>query len=61
MDNIFSEKQQRLLTEPLYSGGLDRPFAAMANVGVFYQTHQPPLVPDMYVRASRPKIRVEPV
>ena len=47
VDNIFSEKQQRLLTEPLYSGGLDRPFAAMANVGLFYQTHQPPLVPDM--------------
>ena len=47
VDNIFSEKQQRLLTEPLYSDGLDRPFAAMANVGLFYQTHQPPLVPDM--------------
>jgi Uma2 family endonuclease len=47
VDNIFSEKQQRLLTEPLYSSGLDRPFAAMANVGVFFQTHTPPLVPDM--------------
>ncbi|TVQ84267.1 MAG: Uma2 family endonuclease, partial [Chromatiaceae bacterium] len=61
VDNIFSEKQQRLLTEPLYSSGhsnpedsntghsngLTRPFAAMANVGLFYQTHHPPLVPDM--------------
>ena len=46
-DNIFSEKQQRLLTEPLYSSGLDRPFAAMANVGLFYQTHHPALVRDM--------------
>jgi Uma2 family endonuclease len=47
LDNIFSEKQQRLLTEPLYSSQLDRPFAAMANVGLFYRTHHPPLVPDM--------------
>ena len=47
VDNIFSEKQQRLLTEPLYSTGLDRPFAAMANVGLFYRTHHPALVPDM--------------
>jgi Uma2 family endonuclease len=47
VDSIFSEKQQRLLTEPLYSSGLGRPFAAMANVGLFYQTHHPPLVPDM--------------
>ncbi len=47
LDNIFSEKQQRLLTEPLYSTRLGRPFAAMANVGLFYQTHHPPLVPDM--------------
>ena len=47
VDNIFSEKQQRLLTEPLYSNGLDRPFAAMANVGLFYRAHHPPLVPDM--------------
>jgi Uma2 family endonuclease len=50
VDNIFSEKQQRLLTEPLYSaqsGAIPRPFAAMANVGLFYRTHHPPLVPDM--------------
>jgi hypothetical protein len=47
VDNMFSEKQQRLLTEPLYSTGLGRPFAAMANVGLFYQTHHPALVPNM--------------
>jgi hypothetical protein len=37
VDNIFSEKQQRLLTEPLYNSwsgpGEGRPFVAMANVG----------------------------
>jgi len=46
-DNIFSERQPRLLTEPLYRTGLDRPFVAMANVGLFYRTRHPPLVPDM--------------
>ena len=38
-DNAFSEKQLRLLTEPLYSGWDgppgDRPFLVSANVGVF--------------------------
>jgi len=53
VDNIFSEKQQRLLTEPLYNStaelGMltDRPFFALANVGLFYAMKQPPLVPDM--------------
>jgi Uma2 family endonuclease len=53
VDNLFSEKQQRLLTEPLYSSwsgpGEDRPFLAAANVGVFYAVHQPPLVPDVFL------------
>lgn len=36
-DNIFSEKQQRLLTEPLYSSwDPGRLFLATANVGLFY-------------------------
>ena len=43
VDNILSEKQQRLLTEPLYGAwsGPDqhapghRPFLALANVGLF--------------------------
>ncbi len=48
VDNIFSAKQQRLLVEPLYSSlPIDTPFLADANVGIFYQTHTPPLVPDM--------------
>ena len=51
MDNIFSEKQQRLLVEPLYSSwsgvGSERQFVAMTNVGLFYAIGQPPYVPDM--------------
>jgi Uma2 family endonuclease len=56
VDNILSEKQQRLLTEPLYSSwsgpppgedGERRPFAALANVGLFPSLNEPPLVPDM--------------
>ena len=48
MDNMFSEKQQRLLTEPLYSSwDAGRPFLATANVGLFYAVRQPPLVPDV--------------
>ena len=59
VDNIFSEKQQRLLTEPLYSSWTPppeedqpdhpRPFWAAANVGIFPSLHQPPLVPDVFV------------
>ena len=51
VDNLFSEKQQRLLTEPLYASwpgpGEGRPFLAMANVGLFYAVEQPLFVPDM--------------
>ena len=47
VDNIFSEKQQRLLTEALYSSWTGRRFVALANVGLFYQTHRAPLVPDV--------------
>jgi Uma2 family endonuclease len=50
VDNIFSEKQQRLLTRPLYSSwagpGEGRTFVAMANVGVFYIAKNPAIVPD---------------
>ena len=53
VDNFFSEKQQRLLTEPLYSARvaerLGRPLVAAANVGVFYGEGQPPIVPDALV------------
>ncbi len=49
VDNIFSEKQQRLLTEPVYSSwkSAGRSFVAMANVGLFYTMVRPPLVPDV--------------
>jgi len=50
VDNVYSEKQQRLLTEPLYSSwpGPDknRKFVAMANVGLFYSRTEPAIVPD---------------
>src|SRR5262249_60466438 len=50
VDNVFVEKQQRLLTEPLYTSwpgpGEGRPFLAMADVGLFHTYREPPLVPD---------------
>src|SRR5262245_1437811 len=50
VDSIFTEKQQRLLTEPLYSSwagpGEGRLFLALANVGWFYASKQPVVVPD---------------
>jgi Uma2 family endonuclease len=53
VDNLPSEKQQRLLTESLYSSwegpGEKRPFLAAANVGVFSQTRTPAIVPDMFL------------
>jgi Uma2 family endonuclease len=52
-DSIYSEKQQRLLTEPLYScwpgPGEYRSFFAFAYVGVFYSTELPPIVPDTFL------------
>jgi Uma2 family endonuclease len=56
VDNILSEKQERLLTEPLYSSWAGPPpgedaeprrFAALANVGLFSSPGERPLVPDM--------------
>ncbi|MBW4524800.1 MAG: Uma2 family endonuclease [Phormidium tanganyikae FI6-MK23] len=48
VDNIQSEKQQRLLVEPLYSSKvLPSPFLAAANVGLFYKLKGDPIVPDM--------------
>ncbi|MBI2478511.1 MAG: Uma2 family endonuclease [Planctomycetia bacterium] len=50
VDNIYSEKQQRLLTEPLHSSwkrDSGAPFVAFANVGLFYKLHGAlPYVPD---------------
>jgi Uma2 family endonuclease len=51
VDNLFSEKQMRLLAESLYASwpgpGDDRQFVVMANVGLFYTTRSPALVPDV--------------
>lgn len=48
VDNIFSEKQQRLLTESLsISWKPGRPFLALANVGLYYGINEAPLVPDV--------------
>jgi Uma2 family endonuclease len=50
VDNLYSEKQQRLLTEPLYSSWPSpdehHKFVAMANVGLFYAGTKPAVVPD---------------
>jgi hypothetical protein len=50
VDNLFVEKQYRLLTEPLYSSwpgpGEGRSFLVMTDVGLFHTYRQPPLVPD---------------
>lgn len=60
VDNFMSEKQQRLLTEPLYASWLGPPplpdtvgtaqkrtFVAAANVGVFFRIKESPIVPDV--------------
>ncbi len=50
VDNIFSEKQQRLLAESLNSSWRPgRDFIAASNVGIFYDLRKPPVVPDMFV------------
>ncbi len=47
VDNLQSEKQQRLLVEPLYSSkALPSPFLVAANVGLFYKLKGEPVVPD---------------
>ena len=47
VDNLQSEKQQRLLVEPLYSSKvLPSPFLVAANVGLFYKLKGDPVVPD---------------
>jgi Uma2 family endonuclease len=52
VDNVFSEKQQRLLVEPLYTGVSlwntppERTFIACCNVGIFAANQNPAIVPD---------------
>lgn len=56
VDNIFTEKQERLLTSPLYASWSGPPveerqaprsFAVMANVGLFYSRDEQAIVPDV--------------
>ena len=48
VDNLLSEKQQRLLINSLYSSLLrEEPFLAAANVGLYYAVKQPAIVPDV--------------
>ncbi|MYC95300.1 MAG: Uma2 family endonuclease [Caldilineaceae bacterium SB0661_bin_32] len=53
VDNLFSERQRRLLTHPLnvsWQGpGDGRYFLVAADVGVFRTPHEPPLVPDVFL------------
>jgi Uma2 family endonuclease len=53
VDNFLSAKLQRLLVEVLYSSwaslGMDRPFLADADIGIFAAINQPPIVPDVFV------------
>lgn len=50
VDNIFSERQQRLLANILHFGWQPHnavSFVALTNVGLFYGVHAPPIVPDL--------------
>jgi Uma2 family endonuclease len=54
LDNMLSERQMHLLFEALHSSwkptnakGEPRPFFVMVNVGVYYRTFTPPIVPDV--------------
>ncbi|MCB1193999.1 MAG: Uma2 family endonuclease [Leptospiraceae bacterium] len=50
VDNIFSEKQMRLLTEPLYTSWESERytnFLATANVGIFTEILENAIVPDV--------------
>ncbi|TWT89521.1 Uma2 family endonuclease [Neorhodopirellula pilleata] len=48
LNNVFSQKQMRLLTESLYASWQpESPFIAFANVGLFYGVNLPPLVPNV--------------
>ena len=50
VDNLPSEKNQRLLTSPLYASSyLERPFVAAANVGIYRAMRVPVIVPDTFL------------
>ena len=56
LDGILTEKQERVLSRPLYASwsgpppgeeGAPRPFAVLANVGLFSTPEEEPVVPDL--------------
>jgi len=48
VDNLQSAQQQRFFVQALYdSDALPQPFLAEANVGLFYDLKEDPIVPDM--------------
>jgi Uma2 family endonuclease len=50
VDSLFSEKQMRLLTEPLYaSWNPGRPFWVAANVGLYEALNAKAVVPDVFL------------
>jgi hypothetical protein len=50
VDNIFSEKEQRLLIDPLHANQWSkRDFLASSNVGIYYEPKSPAIVPDMFL------------
>jgi Uma2 family endonuclease len=50
LDNFQTEKQQRLLVEPLYSSWkTDQPYIAAANVGIFGSVGGESIAPDVFL------------
>lgn len=49
MDNLASEKQQRLLVSSLYSSLENEIFLAAANVGIYYIYGETAIVPDVFI------------
>ncbi|MBC6475499.1 MAG: Uma2 family endonuclease [Hormoscilla sp. GM102CHS1] len=47
VDNLCSEKQQRFLTNSIYSSPPRQKFLAAANVGLFHTLKEPAIVPDV--------------
>ncbi len=55
LDSFINEKQQRLLTTVLYSGGdtgITVPFIVAANVGLFSSVRQPGIAPDVFLSVN---------
>jgi Uma2 family endonuclease len=55
LDSFINEKQQRLLTTVLYSGGdtgITVPFIAAANVGLFSSVRLPGIAPDVFLSVN---------